>query len=62
MPQTVFNKTRGLDQTTDSSNVKEQAMKKAMEVYQKMNIFNKIPVNAKQIQPLNNIELKKKER
>lgn len=37
-------------------------MKKAEALYNKLNIFNKIAVNAKQIAPLNNIKLAKKER
>jgi len=37
-------------------------MKKAEALYNKLNIFNNIPVNAKQIAPLNNVKLQKKER
>jgi hypothetical protein len=37
-------------------------MRKAEELYKKLNIFSKIPVNAKEIPPLNNAKLEKKER
>lgn len=37
-------------------------MKKAEALYNKLNIFNSIPVNTKQIAPLNNVKLQKKER
>ena len=48
--------------TTTSSNAKEDAMEKALKIFDQKNIFNKIPLNAKQISPLNNIKLKEKER
>lgn len=58
----VFNKTRGLDVSSNSLNIQEVNMKKAEEIYNKFNVFNKIPVNAKSIPPLNSIVLDKKER
>ncbi|CDW73524.1 UNKNOWN [Stylonychia lemnae] len=58
----IFSKTRHLDTKTDSSNIQDEALKKAEALYNKLNIFNNIPANAKQIAPLNNIQLQKKER
>jgi hypothetical protein len=48
--------------TTTTTNIDDKSLKKAEEIYKKLNIFNKIPVNAKQIPPLNNTKLDKKER
>ena len=58
----LFTKTRGQDITTNTTNIEEVSLRKAEEVYKKLNIFNKIAVNAKEIPPLNNGKLLKKER
>ena len=57
-----FNAHKNLDMITDSSNIKEEAMRKADALFQKLNIFKNVPVTAKQIAPLNNIILAKKEK
>lgn len=43
-PSSVFNKTRNLDQTTDSSNIQAQALAKAEALYNKLNIFKGVPL------------------
>ncbi len=58
----IFNKTRGLDQHLDSETIKDEALKKAEALCNKLNIFSKISATAKSIPPLNNAKLTKKER
>eukprot|EP00350_Pseudokeronopsis_sp_OXSARD2_P005673 CAMPEP_0170558290 /NCGR_PEP_ID=MMETSP0211-20121228/34226_1 /TAXON_ID=311385 /ORGANISM="Pseudokeronopsis sp., Strain OXSARD2" /LENGTH=139 /DNA_ID=CAMNT_0010870099 /DNA_START=40 /DNA_END=459 /DNA_ORIENTATION=+ len=45
-----------------SSNIEELAIKKAEDIYKKLSIFNKIKVTDKEIPPLKNDKLQKKER
>lgn len=42
-----FDTHKNLDMVTDSSNIKEEALKKAEALYQKLNVFKNIPVTAK---------------
>ena len=56
----LFNKSRG--EQVDSSNVEAEKLKKAEELYNKFNIFGKMDVQQKSIQPINNSRLQQKER
>ena len=42
-----FNPHKNLDMITDSSNIREEAMRKADALYDKLNIFKKVAVTAK---------------
>lgn len=56
----IFTKDRGVN--VDSTNIEEDKVKKANAIFEKMNIFSKIPLNAKQIAPMFNEKLEKKQR
>lgn len=56
----VFSKNRG--QQVDQSNVEAERLRKAEELYSRLNVFKSMKVDAKQISPINNVILEKKER
>jgi hypothetical protein len=56
----IFTKNRGSN--IDTSNVEAEKMRKAEEVFAKMNIFKDIQIVATQIKPMNSVKLDKKDR
>ena len=54
----LFTKDRGVN--VSSTNIEEDKMRKANAIFDQMNIFNKTPLNAKQIAPMFNEKLVKK--
>lgn len=56
------NNIKSMDLAADSATVEEAAIKKANLLLSQHNIFNKLPLTGGNIQPLNNIKLKQKER
>ncbi len=56
----IFTKDRGVN--VSSANIEADKMSKANAIFEKMNIFNKTPLNAKQIAPMFNEKLEKKQR
>ena len=58
----LFSKERKLDTHLSSKTIKEEAIRKAEALCQKLSVFSKIPVTAKSIPPLNSAQLQKKQR
>lgn len=56
----IFSKNRGAN--ISSSNVEDEKMKKANAMFESMNVFNKVALNAKQIRPMFSEKLDKKQR
>ena len=56
----IFSKNRGVN--ISSSNVEDEKMRKANQVFESMNIFGKVGLQAKQIKPMFTEKLDKKQR